>query len=290
MEYCRQTCGLETRVTLPYCEPMTKGVGFQDVDGSGDPGSFVVYLDTVGAVAAVQAYKRRILGALGLRGGMHALDVGCGTGDDVRAMAGIVGTTGRAVGIDVSEQLLAEARRRADEAAVAVEFRTGDAHALPFADASFDVVRTERVLQHVEDPARVLEEMARVARRGGRVVAAEPDWQTLVIDVPDRALLRRILDARCDRARNGWIGRQLARLFRDAGLLNVGVSAETLIVTDLALADALFELRFCARQAAVEGVVTDDDAQRFLAEIDGAAAAGRFLAAATGFVAVGTRA
>src|ERR1700750_1246475 len=46
---------------------MTYGVGFGDVDSTGEPASFVVYLDTVGAMAAVQAYKRRILAFLGLR-------------------------------------------------------------------------------------------------------------------------------------------------------------------------------------------------------------------------------
>jgi ubiquinone/menaquinone biosynthesis C-methylase UbiE len=268
---------------------MTKGVGFQDVDKSGDAGSFVVYLDTIGSVAAVQAYKRRILGALGLRAGLRALDVGCGTGDDVRAMAAVVGESGGAVGVDVSEALLAEARKRAAEAGARVEFHAGDAHALPFADGSFDVVRTERVLQHVQDPARVLDEMARVARPGGRIAAAEPDWQTLVVDAPDRALVRRILDARCDRARNGWIGRQLPALFRDARLGDVGVSAETLLVTDLALADALFELRLSAREAAAAGLVSDAEAQAFVGELERAAAAGRFFAAATGFVAIGTR-
>lgn len=268
---------------------MTKAVGFQDVDKSGDAGSFVVYLDTIGSVAAVQAYKQRILGALGLRAGMHALDVGCGTGDDVRALAAIVGASGRAVGVDVSEALLAEARKRAEADGVAIELHAGDAHALPFDDGSFDVVRTERVLQHVNDPARVLAEMARVARPGGRIAAAEPDWQTLVVDVSDRALTRRILDARCDRNRNGWIGRQLAALFRDAQLQHVGLSAETLIVTDLALADVLFDLRASARQAATDGVVSSDEAQRFIGELERAAAAGRFFAAATGFVAVGTR-
>ena len=268
---------------------MTKAAGFQDVDQSGDPGSFVVYLDTVGAIAAVQAYKRRILGALGLSAGMHALDVGCGTGDDVRAMAAIVGGNGRAVGVDVSEALIAEARQRADADGLEIELQAADAHALPFVDDSFDVVRTERVLQHVHDPARVLAEMVRVTRPGGRVVAAEPDWQTLVVDAADRALVRRILDARCDRIRNGWMGRQLAALFRDARLGHVGVSAETLIVTDLALADALFELRASARQAAVEGVVTQEDAGRFVTDVERAAAAGRFFAAVTGFVAVGSR-
>ena len=268
---------------------MSKAAGFQDVDKTGDAGSFVVYLDTMGSVAAVQAYKRRILDALGLRAGMSALDVGCGTGDDVRAMAGIVGAGGRAVGVDVSEALLAEARTRGAAEGVAVELHAGDAHALSFADGSFDVVRTERVLQHVEDPAQVLREMARVARPGGRIAAAEPDWQTLVVDGGERALVRRILDARCDRIRHGWIGRQLAALFRDARLGHVGISAETLIVTDLALADALFELRAAARQAATAGVVSDDEAARFVAELERSAGAGRFFAAVTGFVAVGTR-
>lgn len=268
---------------------MTKEVGFQDVDRSGDAGSFVVYLDTIGGVASVQAYKRRILGALGLTAGMRALDVGCGTGDDVRAMAAIVGAGGAAVGVDVSEALIAEARRRAEADGVTVELQVGDAQALPFADSSFDVVRTERVLQHVNDPARMLAEMARVARAGGHIAAAEPDWETLVVDAGDRALVRRILNARCDRVRNGWIGRQLAALFRDAKLAEVGVSAETLILTDLALADALFELRGAAREAAAAGVVRDDEAAQFVGGLEAAAAAGRFFAAATGFVAVGTR-
>jgi ubiquinone/menaquinone biosynthesis C-methylase UbiE len=268
---------------------VTKGVGFQNVDGSEDARSYVVYLDTVGAVASVQAYKRRILGALGLRAGLRALDVGCGTGDDVRAMAAIVGADGAAVGVDVSDSLLDEARKRAEAAGARIDLHTGDAHDLPFADSSFDVVRTERVLQHVADPARVLAEMTRVARQGGRIAAAEPDWETLVVDIGDRVLVRRIFDARCDRLRNGWIGRQLAALFRDAQLADVGVSAESVIVTDLGLADALFELRVSAREAAAAGVVNEAEAARFVAALESAAAAGRFFAALTGFVAVGTR-
>ena len=268
---------------------MSKAAGFQDVDRSGDAGSFVVYLDTVGGVAGVQAYKRRILSALQLRPGLHVLDVGCGTGDDLNAIAAIVGDAGRAVGLDVSEALLAEARKRAAAQGVTVELHAGDAHALPFADASFDVARTERVLQHVQDPARVLAEMVRTTRPGGRVVAAEPDWDTLIVDGADRSVTRRILHHRCDRVRNGWIGRQLAALFRDAQLAQIGVSAEAVIVTDLAVADALYELRASARQAAAEAVVTAGEADDFIAALEGAAAARRFFTSMTGFVAVGAR-
>jgi ubiquinone/menaquinone biosynthesis C-methylase UbiE len=268
---------------------MTKASGFQDVDRTAEAGAFVVYLDNVTALAAVQAYKRRILAALGLAPGMRALDVGCGTGDDVRAMAAVVGTGGHVVGVDVSEQLVAEARRRAAGGPANVEFRAGDAHTLPFADGSFDVVRTERVLQHVADPARVVAEMARLARPGGRVAAGEPDWETLVIDGSERSLVRRILNFRGDQTRHAWIGRRLPALFRDAGLADIGVSAETLMVSDWALADAMWELRTSAGAAARAGAVTADEAARFVADLERAAAAGRFFGAVTGFVAVGTR-
>ena len=205
-------------------------------------------------------------------------------------MAAIVDINGSAAGVDVSEALLTEARRRAEGLELPVAFHAGDAHTLPFADASFDVVRAERTLQHLADPPRALAEMVRVVRPGGRIAVAEPDWQTLVVDAPDRSLVRRILDFRCDHTRNGWIGRQLAALFRDAALSEVGVSAETLILTDLQLADALFELRSSARDAAAAGVVTADEAQGFVGGLERAAAAKRFFAAATGFIAVGTRA
>ena len=69
----------------------------------------------------------------------------------------------------------------------------------------------------------------------------------------------------------------------------MGVSAETLILTDLQLADALFELRASARDAAADGVVSEADGQRFVADLERAAAK-RFFAAATGFIAVGARA
>src|SRR6202023_1920244 len=71
-----------------------------------------------------------------------------------------------------------------------LEFRQGDAHHLPFPDLTFDACRVDRVLQHLEDPQRAIAEMARVLKIGGRIAAAEPDWDTLVIDVPDRSLAR----------------------------------------------------------------------------------------------------
>lgn len=106
--------------------------GFGNVDRATRPETFVRFLDTVTGIEAVQAYKRRSYNLLRLRAGNHVLDVGCGTGDDVRAMASKVGPSGRAVGIDNSQVMISEAKKRSAGLGLPVEFRTGTATDLPF--------------------------------------------------------------------------------------------------------------------------------------------------------------
>lgn len=109
----------------------------------------------------------------------------------------------------------------------------GDAHALPFRDAAFGGARADRVLQHMADPLRVLAEMARVARRGGRVVAADPDQETLVIEVPGvrRSVLDRLTALRRDVGdRNGRLAASLPAHLGALGLTAVSVDAFPLVV------------------------------------------------------------
>jgi SAM-dependent methyltransferase len=101
--------------------------------------------------------------------GRSILDVGTGTGRAAIALAqrGAVVTA-----IDASAEMLAVARRRAEEAHVAVTFAREDAHRLPFDDGSFDAVVCLRVLMHTPDWKRSLSELCRVSR--GRVVFDYP--------------------------------------------------------------------------------------------------------------------
>jgi ubiquinone/menaquinone biosynthesis C-methylase UbiE len=150
---------------------------FDDVDAAG-AAEQIAYLDEQAATRFWRARKALTLELLELRPGTRVLDVGCGTGEEVRAIAS---RTGCAVGIDASRALVEEARRRTATDLEAT-FRVADALDLPFADAGFDGVRTERTLQHVKDPALALREMARVAKPGAPVVAVEPDWDTLTLN------------------------------------------------------------------------------------------------------------
>lgn len=132
---------------------------FTIVDRTADPGFYGQFLDRGNALDDIRASKRIILDGLALRPGMTVLDLGCGLGDDVRALAERVAPGGLAFGIDVSQVMIDEARRRLSDR-TDVEISVGDAQALEFEDERFDGVRAERVLMHVPDAGRALDEMA----------------------------------------------------------------------------------------------------------------------------------
>ena len=105
----------------------------------------------------------------GVRPGDHALDVCCGTGDFAIELRRVVGPSGRVVGLDFSEQMLAVAAAKCP----AVEWILGDALALPFGDGTFAAACVGFGVRNLADYARGFAEMARVVRPGGRVVCLE---------------------------------------------------------------------------------------------------------------------
>jgi ubiquinone/menaquinone biosynthesis C-methylase UbiE len=96
------------------------------------------------------------------------LDLGCGTGIVARLLRERLGGAARITGVDASAEMIAMARSLAPE----LDWREGNAVALPFPDASFELVVSQQMLQFVPDPAAALREVRRVLVPGGRVVAA----------------------------------------------------------------------------------------------------------------------
>jgi arsenite methyltransferase len=104
-----------------------------------------------------------------LRDGETVLDLGSGGGIDVLLSAKRVGPTGRAIGVDMTDEMLELARRNAAEAgATNVEFVKGTIEAMPLPDASVDVVISNCVVNLAADKPSVFREIARVLRPGGR--------------------------------------------------------------------------------------------------------------------------
>ncbi len=257
--------------------------GFVDVDRAERPEQFVRYLDTLGALASTQAYKKEALALLDLRDGYRVLDVGCGTGEDVQALATMVRPGGRAVGVDKSATMIATARQRSEGKGRHLRFLIADAYRLRFPDASFDACRADRVLQHLDDPRRALAEMIRVTRPGGRIVASEPDWGALVIDAPNQSVTQRVLEVRRQRIAQPYIGRRLPAHFGELGLTQITVVPRIAVIERYDNAEELFGLRETAAKARQDRLITAEEAEAWLASLASAACAGSFFVAFTIF-------
>jgi len=228
------------------------------------------------AEAGWLGYKARSFELLLLVEGDHILDVGCGTGDDARAISGQAPGVS-VTGIDASEDKIREARARTLGLPRPVDFRLGDAYALPFDDEAFDACRADRVFHHLVDPQTALAEMARVTRPGGRVVVCDTDYDTLVVEAADGELTRRILAHHADRMESGRVGRKLRGLFLDAGLGLIEVSSYAAIATEYD--EEVLKLRDKAERAAASGAIAADAAARWVASLVEADRAGRFTCA-----------
>lgn len=111
-----------------------------------------------------------LLDAVGVTAGQRIVDVACGTGVVARAAADRIGADGTAVGLDLSDAMLAVARRIRPD----LQWRQGDAAALPFDDSEFDCAVSQMALMFFPDPVAALREMRRVVRSTGTVGVLVP--------------------------------------------------------------------------------------------------------------------
>jgi ubiquinone/menaquinone biosynthesis C-methylase UbiE len=134
---------------------------------------FTRQAETFSASAAIAdaALTERFVTALGEAGQGSVLDVACGPGI---LSAAIAKSAGDVVAFDLTPQMLKKAQQRCAAAGVGnVTFREGNAAELPFADASFDAAVTRLSVHHFDRPDRVMSEIFRVLRPGGRFVIAD---------------------------------------------------------------------------------------------------------------------
>lgn len=159
-----------------------------------------------------------------LRPGLRLLDCGCGVGSITLDLAEQV-APGEVVGLDRDASQVADATAATVARGLAnARFEVGDAYALPFPDAAFDVAVAHALLFHLSEPLRALRELRRVLKPGGLVAIGDADIATLIFMPSSPALTRGWeLFARALRhnGANPDQGRHARRVLREAGFARV---------------------------------------------------------------------
>lgn len=228
---------------------------FSHVDSAPDVGALVAYLD--GTDRALSPMKSYIAAAAALHvpDGV-VLDIGCGMGGD---LARLTSEGLGAVGLDASMSMLATARGRP---AHRVPLIQGDAAQLPLRTDSIDGCRIERVLQHVESPSAVVDEIARVVRPGGFVAAFDTDYRSYRAETDYDALAE--LPGLVSRVRHPGVGGDLVTLLADAGFEISNVVTERSHASSFARMPT--HTRTSILKAVNEGALDAADANRWIDE------------------------
>lgn len=264
---------------------------FSNVDNSIYSKSLISYLDRANTDPQVQWAKTQVIERL-LRPkrGENLLDVGCGVGHDALKLAELVGTGGSIVGLDRSANMIQEARARNRYSWPRLRFHLGDVHCLDLDSNSFDGCLVTSTFIHLEHPVKALKEMVRVLKKGGRLVALEPDWDTLVMTVGNTAASRIIVNKIRQSVRHSGIAHELPVLFRKAGLSFIGVEAGTTLSRDYTLASDVWRIEENVKCASQTTVAKTHKTNELLRQLKKANKNEEFFMASTSFAVYGTKA
>ena len=162
-----------------------------------------------------------------LKPGEVVLDLGSGGGFDVFIAGRKVGATGRAIGVDMTPEMLAKARRnfasyRKETGLDNVEFRLGEIEHLPVADNSVDVIISNCVINLSPAKSQVWREMARVLKPGGRVAVSD---MALLKPLPPEVL--KLVEALVGCVAGAALVSETGRMAKEAGLTGINLKVKT---------------------------------------------------------------
>jgi len=239
------------------------------------PAYFIDFLEFLDKREDIRRIRAAAAKHLTLSAGQKVLDLGCGIGGATFPLAEIIGPTGLAAGVDISSAMVEAASSRTPGRA-GVEFRVGEACAIPYPDGFFDAARSERVFLYLPDRLGAIHEIKRVLKPGGRLVLLDVDLDATGVYSNKLTLARKMTSIVAATMPNPNSARDLPALARKAGLKDLQVE-----VLGLQTPYEFF-LKVMAgslRNAADQGTALATEVEEFLEEQASFAASGDFFQA-----------
>nr|WP_296070944.1 methyltransferase domain-containing protein [uncultured Actinoplanes sp.] len=248
---------------------------------------FVRYLDALDRSPTIQRVRSRALAEWRLDHPHRLLDVGAGAGEVARELAGLTGPDGEVIALDSSQAMIDAARAR--DGGTGVRYVVGDVRSLPYGDGYFDGVRTERVLQHLEDPDAAIAEMSRVLRPGGRICLIDTDWDSLLVDGSPADMHVRLTQVMTFMGAGRRTGRTLRRRLLGLGYTDVQATPVTVATADHEEASVLLPVFDPGAVRKFTEWGEEDVRTAWVDALERAVGDGTFLATLTIWVATGTK-
>lgn len=158
-----------------------------------------------------------------IRPGMFVLDAGCGNGTITKGIAELVGPSGKVLGIDSNQKLIAEARERCQDISN-LSFEVSDLYTFE-CEVKYDIVNASRVLQWLSEPERALKQMKRAVKPGGKVLVLDYNHEKIEWQPSPPATMgyfyQRFLDWRSDAGMKNDIADRLQDMFARIGLKDI---------------------------------------------------------------------
>ncbi|MBC8258915.1 MAG: methyltransferase domain-containing protein [SAR324 cluster bacterium] len=219
-------------------------------------------------LADIVKQRQHTLTTLALQPGEKVFDIGCGVGFLTLEMAQQVGKSGQVIGFDQNPEMISNAKKRC-EGLQQAEFHQGDAIQLPAQDQTFDAVSCTQVLLYVKDVPKVLAEMRRILKPGGRMVIVETDWRGVVLNSGDDALTKQIFAAWDSAVPSPNLPVHLGPLLKKHGFSNIQVEAVPIINTEYSPNHFSCEMmKWITKNAVKQGVFNETQRKEFLADLE----------------------
>jgi len=262
---------------------------FKDVDTNPDPESTVNALGAMSQLASVKRIRRFSLELLNLKQGQRLFEAGCGACPDLDEIIELLKPEGRVLCYDKSEAMLTQAQKDWFTPQDSVDFVQGDLNQIDFPDCAFDCCRVMRTLQHVADPEKALDEIFRIVKIGGRIVAWEPNWRSFVISSSFQECADKFLKNWANGILNPTMGQQLKELFEKKNANNIDVHIIPRISHTLSEGEIAYSITSRTRAMINEGSILTEEGEAFLEDLRERDKKGEFFCSVDSFVVLGEK-